>query len=606
MARRTKHQGVELVLNAYIYGDIYANVEISQSFMSPFFNDDNIIGEKTKSINYLSFDGSGVDLVKNQKFYEIGDFAGSTYPTMSNESGIITPQSFTQGFLFEYSGEATITVRVSNESCSKMTIVYVDEDNIEQERETASRDDDIIKFKLNGDYTRAYAYPSETPYPYQYARFNGIIACDTTVLTKFKSHTLTEELNVISYDLPLNEFTAEINSDEEIVPSKSQRLDLFSNGTYYGAYYVYSVERTSEKIYTVTAYDIMQKLENVPISWFTLNGLSAGDLIDKISEDGGVAIDYENNDLKIKLKQGRYTHFDDPQATPLGIYHDRYQFYGQIENSTIRYLLCCLCFAMGKIPYVARQDKIIIKDLPTQTTTFNASQGLTTDLIKFNDIQATPTSIIDNESRRILGEATFTLKDAVSKVTAIFSVPFADENTREEITYPANSSQQIEGYSDSPSYWLKILPTGTSPIGKQTPFKFENTAFSNTNACYKYALNFTDYYYSTINPNITEQNGQEEQLSNIKLAMFECRDSGWYYNPHSIGMPVVYFPVYLDLLRYAKSRGTVSAKIILNGEKVGDYVEIETAWQGRIRGIITKMTTTFGFDDISEIEVIEW
>ena len=61
-----------------------------------------------------------------------------------------------------------------------------------------------------------------------------------------------------------------------------------------------------------------------------------------------------------------------------------------------------------------------------------------------------------------------------------------------------------------------------------------------------------------------------------------------------------------NIQRYIESNGKVTAKIRLRDEKLGDVVQIETAWDGIITGIITKMNIVFGYEDIAEIEVLEW
>ena len=61
-----------------------------------------------------------------------------------------------------------------------------------------------------------------------------------------------------------------------------------------------------------------------------------------------------------------------------------------------------------------------------------------------------------------------------------------------------------------------------------------------------------------------------------------------------------------DVGVFIKSRGTVSAKIVLNGEKVGDIVKIQTAWDGDVVGIITSMTTKLGGTNVADVEIFEW
>ena len=61
-----------------------------------------------------------------------------------------------------------------------------------------------------------------------------------------------------------------------------------------------------------------------------------------------------------------------------------------------------------------------------------------------------------------------------------------------------------------------------------------------------------------------------------------------------------------NIKKYIKSRGKVNAKIRLRNERIGDLIQIETAWDGFITGIVTKMDIKFGYEDIADIEVLEW
>ena len=58
--------------------------------------------------------------------------------------------------------------------------------------------------------------------------------------------------------------------------------------------------------------------------------------------------------------------------------------------------------------------------------------------------------------------------------------------------------------------------------------------------------------------------------------------------------------------KYMQSGGTVTAKIRLRGERVGDLIQIETAYDGIKTGIINCMNIFFGYEDIADIEVLEW
>ena len=53
-----------------------------------------------------------------------------------------------------------------------------------------------------------------------------------------------------------------------------------------------------------------------------------------------------------------------------------------------------------------------------------------------------------------------------------------------------------------------------------------------------------------------------------------------------------------------ESRGEVKAKIVLEDEQVGDLVDIDTAFEGTIRGIITSMEYTPNYQTIADITIL--
>lgn len=61
-----------------------------------------------------------------------------------------------------------------------------------------------------------------------------------------------------------------------------------------------------------------------------------------------------------------------------------------------------------------------------------------------------------------------------------------------------------------------------------------------------------------------------------------------------------------DIKTYCKSIGIVSGKIVLQGEKTGDLIQIDTAFDGTITGIITSLIIHPGYTNIADVEVLAW
>ena len=79
------------------------------------------------------------------------------------------------------------------------------------------------------------------------------------------------------------------------------------------------------------------------------------------------------------------------------------------------------------------------------------------------------------------------------------------------------------------------------------------------------------------------------------------------WSNYTVSCPEMLDTVIGYIKKWQKSEGIVKARIIIrNGERVGDAVSIQTAYDGVQEGIITKMTILPGYNNIADIEVTQW
>lgn len=243
---------------------------------------------------------------------------------------------------------------------------------------------------------------------------------------------------------------------------------------------------------------------------------------------------------------------------------DRYGLLGHIPINTARYALCAACFVCGLLVDGSRGAEIKLKKIPNQIT-----------------------SIIEND--RIIGDATLT-KSKVITAAEYHYVPrgFSYETKQIEIKNEANA--RIKHLYEKPSEYMETDSEIT--VYSQSDNYIDFVSPQENISLTVFELTYPSAATTIVNLLATEKNKPN-------VVKFD-----------SFGLLGVYDGRIIektgDIAMYIQSRGSVKAKIILNGERVGDLVQITTAWDGVITGIITSMNIFFGFRDIAEIEVLEW
>lgn len=535
-------------------GSVYVADQLGSTF-------DDIYGE-TLPCNYLTFDGAGVSLDDNNlKFYESGDTAGYTVtdynglPFVSDDNCVIQSQNNYNVILLTLDENLqfpkNITIQFNTECCREIELhyVYANTGNV-LKVQTLSVTDEFIDINLEPeDCSKIEIYFTKTFVPNQCVRINGIYPDKVKRITEFSEHSLIEEINILSDDLPINQFECSVTDISEI--ERNTAIELYNNHRYYGKYYVQTVERIAESIYRVTAQNVLCYYDGVPfLDWehSALRGVTVDSVVFNLET-------LTNSNITINGTVAEYIN---------GTHIDR----------NCRATLCELAYTLAKMIDSSRQsnNSIYLKDVPGEIT-----------------------SVITNNDRRILGEATYKKNTEFSNAEITrqdIGTIESEELESETKSVNGNIGDIVVVTVDSPSAFF----SATGAIILSHTLTSAYIKLIATSAAIKYAKYPTWNTVTTIN-NLNTANGQVKSYKNfLTFAENSGGDNRNFFAERQNR----------NIQKYISSQGTVTAKIRLRNEKVGDLIQIETAWDGIITGIITKMTISFGYEDIADIEVLEW
>ncbi len=515
-----------------------------------FGADFSTVFNNTEPCNYLTFDGKGINLIdEGLKFYDYFDYTGFTVPYLSDNEGEISQGADiltvgVSGALNCY--PERITIQFKDACCREITISYLDAEYTVIKKEFINVTGKFATITPLRDYYTVRIGFTKSTLPYQYVRIESIIYGTINVFNKFKSHNLLEEINVLSDDLPINQFEASFVNPDGLPLTKKDALAVFSNNKYYGSFYITNVQRSAKFLYDVTAQNALSILDNTPYMGWD-RGAEAVAIVENLTKYTGVNI---NSD---------------------GIYTSSI-IDGDFKEPTCREILTGLGFAHGRMIDSSRSDSISTKYIPNQIS-----------------------SIILTSDRRIIGDAIFECKDEISSATIEYTCMNIKDETK-SITINVTKGYENLYKFDKPVFlYSDSISNSTITYNDMYSVKFIPEAHSVT-------ITYQECDYSITNETVHNENSSVPNVKNfnqLKVMGQALDSSGDYWDYYLISRAA-------DVEKFIKSRGIVKAKIRLRNERVGDLIQIETAWDGIITGIITKMNITFGYEDIAEIEVLEW
>lgn len=273
-------------------------------------------------------------------------------------------------------------------------------------------------------------------------------------------------------------------------------------------------------------------------------------ILDNIIFNGGIYTNYSVSTLINDISTVSNTNMS------LDDYYSSATVSGWLPMDTCRYAILQVAFAIGAIIDTSRDG-----------------------VIKFIKPQIEVSSIIDND--RILGTAKFEKKEVVTKVN-LTNFSYISQTTETENLFSGNADNQTIKFS-------KPIQSITS--GSSTPTVFHPN-YMTVNGT---GLSIDAYPYTEVKTIISKVNTDitASTKENIKE-----------YDKYTLTSSIV--NKIDDLFKYEISKGKITAKVILNDEKVGDLVTIKTLYSGDFTGIISSLSISVNADLVADMEVVEW
>lgn len=549
------------MLEVRVYSE--ESAEYAGSFPVDAYNNTfETVASNKRPINYLTFDGLGINLLDNSlKFYEQTDYMGYILPYISSgehNNLYLYPIEQTVPLTFDF---YTTTVKPQHitimfKDCVgayKFTTKWTSSNvTLSTTQEILNHRKNIITLDLPENVVSVELTILSACVPNNFIKVETVFFGTINIFDKFKQHNLIEEICVLSDDLPINQFEASIVNSEpdNITFAKKDPLVIFSNGKYYGHFYITDVQRSAKNIFDIVAQNSITLFENDFSTWETnaYGEIAVPTVLNNLKTFTGVDIEYDL-DADNKLIRG---------------YH---------KDGTCRAALCEVCFGLGKMVDGSRNDKIVLRPVPTQIT-----------------------SVITNKDRRIIGDALFKRSNIISSAVVSYKELYPTDAIESDF-----SQKTISG---------KVGDIVTISFDKPT------AVITNNGVYFTYSKGFEIIHETlcTCIVRLTATSGNvvyiERPMSDEFQTVIENENAQIEnvkkYNTFLTRIYDVYEQRNANIKKYIQSRGKVSAKIRLRNERIGDLIQLETAWDGIITGIITKMNIKLGYEDIADIEVLEW
>ena len=502
--------------------------------------------------NYISFDGNGIDLNDNEKvFYSEGDYVGFISSDVSDEDCHCTSENiyltYNDGYLNFDNG---ITISFYGDCCSELTVQHIFPDTT-SEFETYTVDGELFHFVPGpwySDCTHSMRiYFNKSKLPNQFIKVSYIKFGNVVVWNKLKDISMLEEINILSDDLPMNSLNFSVVLKEDFEFKDGSPMNVYSNGRYYGTFYLDEAERISKKIYSVKSLNSIGILENTEYKEWKMssNFTTFKNEIKSLT------------DVSITHPDGNYTAF------------------GNIPINSCRYALCLYAFACRFMIDSSRNDGIVLKNIP--------------EVIK---------SVITTDDKRIIGEATYTKSKPIASAKMQYALSYTGDTALDTIQLNNPANERVLYYFDEPVDVADDQPNGVTIYSKADNY-VDFVSDTDNVSLNVYKIGYTYNNVNIINDSAVNTKSNEKDFSKLNLR------GGTYPDGGGIVTQLTELKAQ-DILKFIKSGGTVKAKIVLVDEKVGDLIQIETAFDGVKTGIITSMAISFGYRDVADIEVLEW
>lgn len=509
----------------------------------------NIITDRYPS-NYISMDGLGIKVKDDTtRFYNTGDYVGYISSNISNSSGEFVYPNIAPTISFWLSSgnlnlSSGITINFFQEYCCEIDIEYRDSDTVLIDSDT------LYPNKLNFSFIPSVTSCatvkinfSKTQHPEQFVKIASLYIGSMMVIDRIKDINLMEEIKPLSDDLSINTFEFTAISDNALGIKKGSKIRPFNNGKCFGTYYIKDIERTGKNCYQVAASDSIGLLDNYNYYGFNTTSVLLSDIINEIQTETGLTIQVN----------------DDVSA---------YSIYGYLPIKSSRFTICAIAWACGFMVDTYRGDTVVLRKIPTSVS-----------------------SVIKSADKRIIGDSTFKVTEQIKSASVTYPSGYYTEDYSTNVT--AITDRVTLVFDNAPIEVTGISGQHTTYLSTYNIVDFYTESYNITISGYK--INFNHKIYNVSNASANYNNSKILEFKDFDV-LGSCLS----------GLNTEQIMRSSDIGKYISSRGIVKAKIVLKEERVGDLISIETAYDGIITGIIISMNTKFGYQNIADIEVMEW
>lgn len=501
-------------------------------------------------------------------------------------------------FIFTKYENVTITPKFDNQDSSCVLMYY--EDETWQTSSSYVIQSPIIKLipkaatsakKISIKFTW-----DGTPQDVQFT--SVIIGGELIQFDKILSADLIEEMNILSDDLPINEFDFSVVSQQDLAPGS--KLSVYSNDEYFGTFWTDKVDKISQN------YSGAEKV-------YTLECVNAIGTLDKCSFDdcdisfiNGPFATWSSLKNELKSKAKLEIQLENEKADP------NYGVLGLVPAQSLRFFLCEFAWSICRWISTARRDDIYMRSIPSAVT-------------------------VTIPSDYIIGNAIYQKQDIITKAYwthPVEKIDWGASNGLGTITLPSTSTLR-KIYYGSPPAWVDINNEKYKNVKwKANYFEYQSQeATSNISVFGSQNLTETTEILSPGTRTTTTERGQEYNkfacvgiknfeaktakemgLDSTHSFIFELIKAGTYNSSTLSGETIdsanlIISQKVSDIQKYIQSTGIVTANVILKdslkGLQVGEMVRISTAFDGKITGIVTKMDISFGYYNTAKIEIRE-
>ena len=515
-------------------------------------------------INFASFESDGFLLDDNIEFAEYGDWVGFITDEVANDDGeflgaplfniyskdndAYNSSGITLFFYRSAPIEIDVTYHLVLEDTNK-TFTYNLQDN---EKKFGA-----IFLPAVVENWNSATISIKKGAPNEFAKLYGVRFGETIEFTKFKSFEIHKEISLVSEDLPYGTAAFEAIYDKEFLPQQKQKIKIYNDEDFVGTYYLDTVKRVTDKQYYFEAFDTIG-------------------MLDYYNYDGGVwVLPTTQNEIVQNISN----------SSKVPIYFNSFHYgseepdeniFGYIPFGSCRVALQKICYALGYAPIVNNDGSVTIKDV----------------WLSGNQAKLIP-------KERILGNSVLDKNKLCVgyKLRYIDYVPTDLTQTNTEVVAKtAYSSKGKKVAFEKPVQEIRDIQVDGKYLD---PEDLLTAVESIVNGTFVVPLldNLTiwGYYYKSVENNLTYM--REDLPKNATGEIKDFPDMTVFTESGKVGF--VYGVPRLNTA--ILSKGKVTAKIILDGESVGDTVTVETAFDGYVTGVITDMV--YKSPEIAEIEV---